>query len=193
MSGQNRTGGIENVIIGNASGMNGGEGNFNVFIGSQAGYNNTGYNNVFLGYNAGRDETGSDLLIIDNSGTTTPLIYGEFNTDKVKFNASVNIRDIFILEEGTILVNAGTSVSATKTNVKLTSATPVTLNTTAPVANGSVVGQLMILRGSDDTNTVTITDAGNVRLTGDIVLGNMDTLMLMWDGTAWIQLSNSNN
>jgi hypothetical protein len=173
--------------------MNSGEGHFNVFIGSQAGYSNTGYSNVFLGFNAGRDETGSDMLIIDNSATATPLIYGEFNTDNVKFNASVNIRDIFILEEGTIPVTAGTSVSATKTNVKLTASSAVTLNSTSPVANGTVVGQLMILRGSDDTNTVTITDAGNVRLTGNIVLGNMDTLMLMWDGTAWIQISSSNN
>jgi hypothetical protein len=193
MSGQNRTGGVENIILGYAAGMNSGTGNFNVFIGTQAGYNNTGSHNVFLGNNAGLDETGSDLLIIDNSSNASPLIYGEFNTDKVKFNASVNIRDLFILDEGTIAVTEGATVTSAKSNVKLTTTAAITLSSATPVANGAVVGQLVILRGSDDTNSVTINDSGNVRLTGNIVLGNMDTLMLMWDGTAWIQISFSNN
>jgi hypothetical protein len=41
-----------------------------------------------LGYNAGYNETGSNKLYIDNSGTTTPLIYGEFDNQFVKINAN---------------------------------------------------------------------------------------------------------
>ena len=47
-----------------------------------------GDDNVFLGYNAGFNETGSNKLYIANSNTTTPLIYGEFDTNHVKINGS---------------------------------------------------------------------------------------------------------
>ena len=66
----------------------------NVAIGPAAGYNVTGNSNVFLGNYAGFNETGSNKLYIDNSNTATPLIYGEFDTDKVKLNASLYVRDV---------------------------------------------------------------------------------------------------
>jgi hypothetical protein len=60
----------------------------NTFLGSYAGYNAAaGGGNVFIGYQAGYNETGSNKLYIDNSNTTTPLIYGDFNTNQVGINA----------------------------------------------------------------------------------------------------------
>jgi len=57
-------------------------GNGNIGIGTYSGYNNTaGSYNVFLGYGAGYNETGSNKLYIENSYTTTPLIYGEFDNN----------------------------------------------------------------------------------------------------------------
>ena len=45
-----------------------------------AGFSNTaGSGNVFLGNEAGYKETGSNKLYIDNSDTSTPLIYGQFD------------------------------------------------------------------------------------------------------------------
>jgi len=68
------------------------EGNYNTAIGFGAGLNNqTGNKNIFLGYNAGYNETGSDKLYIENSSSTTPLIGGDFATDEVIINGTLQI------------------------------------------------------------------------------------------------------
>jgi hypothetical protein len=65
---------------------------FNTAIGYGAGYNNTtGIGNVFLGYYTGYNETGSNKLYIDNSATSSPLIYGEFDNDILAVNSTVGI------------------------------------------------------------------------------------------------------
>ena len=57
----------------------------NTFIGKSAGHsNNSGNRNVFLGFEAGYNEQGSDKLYISNSNTATPLLYGEFNHEKLR-------------------------------------------------------------------------------------------------------------
>ncbi len=63
----------------------------NVAIGHEAGYTTTGVGNVFIGYTAGFYATGSDKLYIDNSTTSDPLIYGEFNNNLLKINGSLNV------------------------------------------------------------------------------------------------------
>ena len=51
----------------------------------------TGSGNVMIGYKAGYYEIGSNKLYIDNSNTTTPLIYGDFANDSVKINGQMEI------------------------------------------------------------------------------------------------------
>jgi len=82
---------IGNVLIGNKAGGYQKNGPNNTMIGNGAGYNATGSGNVFLGYNAGGTATGSNLLIIDNSNTSTPLIYGDFSKDMVNINKILNL------------------------------------------------------------------------------------------------------
>ena len=84
---------------------------YNVAIGNYAGYHNYGDHNVFIGYGAGYEneygtgnvligsgvsvssENGdkSNILMIDNESTDTPLIYGEFDTDIVKINGKLEV------------------------------------------------------------------------------------------------------
>ncbi len=91
-SGYSNTSGVENTIIGDNAGYNNTTGSNNTFIGHQAGYNSgTGSNNIFIGNQAGYTETGNDKLYIENSNTSSPLIYGDFDTDILEFNASVGI------------------------------------------------------------------------------------------------------
>ena len=85
-----------NVILGHESGLNNtidldaGEGIYNIFIGHQAGYANIiGSGDIFIGYQAGYNETGSNKLYIDNSNTTTPLIYGEFDNNFITINGDL--------------------------------------------------------------------------------------------------------
>lgn len=43
------------------------------------------------------------------------------------------------------------------------------------------------------TPTVSITDTGTIMLSGDLVLGQYDSLLLLSDGTNWVQMGTSNN
>ncbi len=91
-SGYDNTSGTLNLFIGNQSGVNNITGNSNLFLGYQSGFTNTaGSNNLFLGYQAGYSETGSNKLYLDNSSSTTPLIYGEFDNDLVTINGTLNL------------------------------------------------------------------------------------------------------
>lgn len=106
LAGNKSPSGSENVNIGFAAGLSG-EGNQNTLLGTESGYyNKGGENNVFIGYRAGfgqsnitsgsgnvfigsragAAELGSNKLYIDNSATTTPLIYGEFDNNRVAIN-----------------------------------------------------------------------------------------------------------
>ncbi len=84
-----------NTAMGYQSGYGNTSGGNNSYIGVRSGYTNqTGSGNIFLGYEAGYNETGSDRLYIDNSNTSSPLIWGDFAADALQFNGSVSITDI---------------------------------------------------------------------------------------------------
>ena len=86
--------GYSNIFLGHDSGLNHTIGSQNIFIGRYAGFNNiNGYGNIFIGYKAGHEEEGSNKLIIDNSDTDLPLIYGEFDNDTLLVNGKLNVKD----------------------------------------------------------------------------------------------------
>ena len=90
-SGRANVEGEGNVYIGYASGIVN-TGGSNVYIGNSSGYRaTTGSGNIFIGNKAGYSELGSNKLYIDNSGTTEPLIYGEFDNNKIIINGSLGI------------------------------------------------------------------------------------------------------
>jgi len=87
-SGYNNTSGSFNTFLGVYSGYSNTTGAENVFIGYDAGDSNeSGSGNVFIGYEAGYNETGSNKLYIDNSNTSSPLIWGDFSTNILSFNS----------------------------------------------------------------------------------------------------------
>ncbi|MEM7658984.1 MAG: hypothetical protein AAF399_22870, partial [Bacteroidota bacterium] len=108
-------GGANNVFIGRGAGIDNTSGGSNVFlsrnagfqnetgannlaIGQAAGYSNTtGSGNIFLGYEAGYNETGSDKLYIDNSNTSDPLIHGDFGSDELIINGTLNVNQAYEL------------------------------------------------------------------------------------------------
>jgi len=107
-SGKSNTSGIDNTFVGAGAGETNLSGESNTMIGKKAGYlskgsdntfigkesgflNSNGSANVFVGHKAGYQETGSNKLYIDNSNTTTPLIYGDFSTDEVVVNGSLEV------------------------------------------------------------------------------------------------------
>ena len=74
--------------------------------------------------------------------------------------------------------------------VKLTgSGGAVTLDSTTAIADGEFEGQILELQGTSDSNTVTIWDASNVGINGDITLYQDTVISLIWDVTRdlWVE------
>ena len=85
-TGENNTASGSHSLESNISGSN------NVSLGYKSGFSNaTGSGNVFIGNQAGYNETGSNKLYIDNSNTSNPLIYGDFDNDIVTFNGKLSV------------------------------------------------------------------------------------------------------
>lgn len=104
LSGRENETGRNNTFIGYSAGYNSISYN-NTFIGTESGFNNDGNSNIFLGYRAGSNAGGSSKLYIENSDSDSPLIYGEFDNDKIQINGSLHITEFMNLVPG----NAPTS------------------------------------------------------------------------------------
>ena len=98
-------------------------------------------------------------------------------------------------------ITAGTGITSAMLSKKIilirgSGAPPVTVSADPPIADGTD-GQVIILRGTDETNTVTFNSGSSLKLSGgySFTLGNHDTLMLSYDSVEdlWFELSRSDN
>ncbi len=102
-----------NTFIGYNAGENNSSGNKNTYYGYQAGrLNEIGVGNVFLGHLAGYPELGSDKLYIDNTNTSTPLIYGDFSTNDVIINGNLEVT-VKMQANGGFNINGTDGISGT--------------------------------------------------------------------------------
>ena len=92
---QNNADGTNNTIVGAYAMRFATTGNNNTVLGRAAGINATGSGNVFLGYESGSNETGDNKLYIENSNSTIPLVYGEFNNDLLRVNGTLDINNAY--------------------------------------------------------------------------------------------------
>ena len=91
---RNNTSGINNIALGFEALNDNVVGNNNIAIGYQAGGKTTGSGNIFIGSGAGYNANFvnvNDLLVIDNSITSNPLIYGDFANNILSFNGKVGV------------------------------------------------------------------------------------------------------
>jgi hypothetical protein len=134
-------------------------GNQNTAIGFAAGFFNiSGIGNIFIGHRAGYNETGSEKLYIDNSDTTSPLIYGDFATDALTINGDLNLKD------GTSAGNLSIYEASGSGTNKVTIQTPALVadyTLTLPVGDGTV-NQVLTTDGAGATSWVTNTAATNI-------------------------------
>ena len=84
----------DNTFIGWSAGYAVTSGGDNTFLGKQAGEDiTTGSRNVLLGHAAGEswmtDE--NDILVIDNTNTASPLIYGDFDGNALTINGTLHV------------------------------------------------------------------------------------------------------
>jgi len=92
-----------------------------------------------------------------------------------------------------VVVTSDSTITPTASYQPISSASAVTTSATTAIADGVLNGQILILVNENASDVITIKDSANTHLSGDIALGNDDTLMLMWDGADWLELATSNN
>ncbi len=79
--------GERNTFVGSCTGENAVTSDENTYLGFEAGNQNDGSGNVFIGNRAGYLESScNNKLYIDNTATSAPLIYGEFDARKLYIN-----------------------------------------------------------------------------------------------------------
>lgn len=86
--------GQNNVALGYNVGYWNTNGDYNTIIGSNAGSGVSAFSGsgaVYLGYKAGSMDTTDNKLYIENSDSTSPLIWGDFSTDSLNFNGKVRV------------------------------------------------------------------------------------------------------
>jgi len=94
------------------------------------------------------------------------------------------------------------TIDPTLVNIELVVSSPTTMTSTPTIANGIYDNQQVIIRGSNNTNTITlqsVTNLGgsNLFMDGgvDIVLGENDYIVFRWNNTTsnWCEQSRSVN
>jgi hypothetical protein len=97
------------------------------------------------------------------------------------------VRFLGLTKTGSLTVASGGTITPTASMQMLTAAGAVG----AGLGLGTS-GQLVTLINSG-TNAITISDTVNSQLSGNIALGQYDSLTVVFDGTYWIQVATSNN
>ena len=85
------TTGTKNIGLGHRSLFFNTAGSKNTALGTEAGHTISGNGNVLIGYRAGFNAIGDDNLYIANTGTSTPLVSGNFSTQELQINGSLAV------------------------------------------------------------------------------------------------------
>jgi len=185
-AGQNSTGN-DNVFIGGSAGQNN-TGTKNTFIGRQTGQNSgTDDKSVYIGYQTGSAGIGSNRLAIDNSNTSTPLIYGEFDNDAITINGSHEITKA-VRTSAIETVTAASDTLDDTNHVVLCDCTSNAITINLPDASGNT-GLTYIIKKVDSTsNTVTINGNASETIDGattQVIGFQYDSVRIVCDGTSW--------
>lgn len=127
-----------------------------------------------------------DVNIQDSARVETDLTVGDdltvtdlFATGKVRATRGT-----------TQTLTADAQITDTWTYIPVTAAGAI--GTSGIASTTSVAGDILIVTNVG-TNARVITDTGNTVLSGNITLGQFDTLGLVFDGQRWVQIATTNN
>lgn len=85
-------------------------------------------------------------------------------------------------------LGAAFTITPTSGYHTLTASAARTSSTTQAIKDGAREGQVLILEGTSDTNTITIKNSANTKLNADCTLGAQDVLLLIWNGSDWVEV-----
>jgi len=216
--------GSGNVAIGTSANANdrnpssGDANNNNTIIGHEAGYKlgNNGNANVFLGHKAGYNEIGSNKLYIENSDSDNPLIYGDFDTDLVRINGALEIKDEYQFPDtdgsnGQVLTTDGSgtlywgntnknkaTIIKTNTNTQLSTDQSGTIlvsgNTTLTLPKASLAeGTEFTIKKKDDSKKQVVIQGFIDGKESTLLEQKYQYITIISDGEEWLKIGESVN
>lgn len=140
-------------------------------------------------------------VVIDPNGTKYWVVDGVVDLPVGTWYAPLLANGTLALQPtaltvGFLNLSPGENITVTQDSTITSLAAYQPLTADEAVSTGSVTtgatGQVVIFTNVS-TNTITISDTGTLKLTGNIALGQFDSLMLVSDGTNWLQVATANN
>lgn len=132
------------------------------------------------------------------SGTPAPEqtfgVQGVTGFDDLETEGDVIVNGYSVYAEaGSLTLTADGTLTPTASYQPVDSGSAVTLNGTTAIADGDQVGQVVCVVNENASDTITISDTANTNLSSAAVLGNDDTLCVLWDGADWIEIAQVDN
>jgi hypothetical protein len=121
-------------------------------------------------------------------GTTTA---GTINTSRINASQYVAVTSATAI----VALSTPTAVPITSGYVVVASSGGAVILESDPQLAAGVSGQLVIIQGSSDTNTVGLADSNGLYLAGAATLGANDTITLIYSPAAsgWVEIARSGN
>lgn len=142
-------------------------------------------------------------LVVDPNGTKYWVVDGLVDLPVGTWYAPLIANGTLTLQPNTLTIN---DFLITAVQVPLAIADGTVINPTGsyqPIYAAGAVSTTLMGTGYDTgtwvtlvntgTNAITLADQGAFKLSGDLTLGQYDTVLLMFDGTYWVQRSTANN
>lgn len=132
------------------------------------------------------DSTDGDIFIIDSSGnvgigTTSP-------------STTLHVDGDVAFGDGSELTISSGVVTATDSYHTIDTESNAGSDELVTIGGGSVAGEILIFRADNSGRTIQVRETGNIKLTGNFDMDNAeDTLVLIFDGNNWLELSRSDN
>jgi hypothetical protein len=140
---------------------------------------------AFTNIKASGDITaGDDLIATDDATVGDDLTV----TDDATVGDDLTTKDFLPVKQTAVVVTNGATITPTGLYQPISSTAATGTSSVAGVASGRML--ILVNVGSQ---TITLTDTGTLKLSGNAALGAGDVLGLMSDGTNWNQLFKADN
>lgn len=180
-----------NAAIGSGSGENIIGGSNNTLIGYEAGKYSAEHTQsgcVFIGYQAGYNDTLDNHLAIDNSNTLTPLVYGDFTNDYLQINGCFTINTIDTIEDGDI--SGSTLTIGAFNNFVLTGSSDIDSISVDSSIPDLTTFTILFTGTASHTG---INEGGNIKLSGSFAYAKDDIIVLQRFGNFFYEKCRSVN
>ena len=142
---------------------------------------------------AGKAGTGANTFTGVQTYGSGASITAAANSPGVTISTGIFVGGVAVFpESGTTLVANGDTLAVDRAFMKVAgNGGPAVLNAVTGIAPGTS-GQVVILAGTSNTNTVRFTSSGNIQLSGGVpyTLAQNGMITLLYNGAKWVELNN---